>query len=175
MLQRVGPANHSPETPRHLGKEMVECIVKGVADSAPDVRVVSAEEFHRVVFGARPGEVLLRADTIVSLLSRPEIKQRVEDSGLTHLILVAAPSQPKMRCVASESLGMSASTRMATPSTRWALKLLQMCVLVRRHVTRCHRYGFSQAKPRRRKKTRTGPRRAATHARAALAGVCSPG
>ena len=91
--------DHAPETPRHLGKEMVECIVKGVADSAPDVRVVSAEEFHRVVFGVRPGEVLLRADTIVSLLSRPEIKQRVEDSGLTHLILVAGsthhrPGQP---------------------------------------------------------------------------------
>jgi hypothetical protein len=46
--------DHAPETRRHLGKEMVDCIVKGVADAAPDVRVVSAEEFHRVVFGSSP-------------------------------------------------------------------------------------------------------------------------
>jgi hypothetical protein len=49
---------------------------------------VPEEEFYRAVFGVKPAEVLLRADTIGTLLARPDIRQRVGESGLTYLILV---------------------------------------------------------------------------------------
>jgi len=78
----------SPGTPRGLGEEMVECVTHDLAEAAPEVRLVPEEEFHRAVFGGRPGEVLLRADTIGTLLARPDIRQRVRELGLTHLILV---------------------------------------------------------------------------------------
>jgi hypothetical protein len=78
----------SPETPKSLGAEMVECITRGLTDAAPEVRLVPEVEFYRAVFGVRPGEVLLRADTIGTLLARPDIRQRIGESGLTHLILV---------------------------------------------------------------------------------------
>jgi hypothetical protein len=79
----------SPETSRSLGKEMVECVMRDLAKAEPDVRLVPEEEFYRAVFGVKPGEVSLRADTIATLLARPDIRQRVGESGLTHLILVA--------------------------------------------------------------------------------------
>ena len=80
----------SPETPKHLGAEMVECVTRGLAEAAPEVRLVPEEEFYRAVFGVKPGEALLRADTIGTLLARPDIRQRVSESGLTHLILVGS-------------------------------------------------------------------------------------
>jgi len=78
----------SPETRKSLGEEMVECVTRGLTEAAPEVRLVPDEEFYRAVFGVKPGEVLLRADTIGTLLARPDIRQRVAESGLTHLILV---------------------------------------------------------------------------------------
>lgn len=78
----------SPETPKSLGGEMVECVTRGLAEAAPEVRLVPEEEFYRAVFGVKPGEVLLLAGMIGTLLARPDIRQRVGQSGLTHLILV---------------------------------------------------------------------------------------
>jgi len=79
----------SPEASRSLGEEMVECITRDLAKAAPEVRLVPEEEFYRAVFGVKPGEVMLRADMIGPLLARPDIRQRVGESGLTHLILVS--------------------------------------------------------------------------------------
>lgn len=83
----------SPGTPRSLGEEMVECVTHGLAKAAPEVRLVPEEEFYRAVFGVKPGEVLLRADTIATLLARPDIGQRVRESGLTHFILVGGATK----------------------------------------------------------------------------------
>jgi hypothetical protein len=83
----------STETSRSLGEEMVECVTRGLAEAAPEVRLVPEEEFHRAVFGVKPGEVLLRADTIGTLLARPDIGQRVSQSGLTHFILVGGATK----------------------------------------------------------------------------------
>lgn len=83
----------SPETPKGLGGEMVECITRGLATAAPEVRLVPEEEFYRAVFGVKPGEVPLQADTIGALLARPDIRQRVGESGLTHLILVGGETR----------------------------------------------------------------------------------
>jgi len=83
----------SPETSRSLGEEMVECVTRDLAKAAPDVRLVPEEEFYRAIFGVKPGEVFLRADTIGPLLARPDIRQRVRESGLTHLILVGGATQ----------------------------------------------------------------------------------
>lgn len=83
----------STETSRSLGEEMVECVTHGLAKAAPEVRLVSEEEFHRAVFGVKPGEVFLQADTIATLLARPDIVQRVRESGLTHFILVAGATK----------------------------------------------------------------------------------
>lgn len=80
-------------TSRSLGEEMVECVTHGLAKAAQEVRLVSEEEFHRAVFGVKPGEVLLRADTITTLLARPDIQQRVRESGLTHFILVGGATK----------------------------------------------------------------------------------
>jgi len=78
----------SPETPRSLGEEVVECVTRGLTETAPEIRIVSEEEFDRAIFGVKSGEVLLRRDTIGPLLTRPDVSQRVGQSGLTHLILV---------------------------------------------------------------------------------------
>jgi hypothetical protein len=67
---------------------MVECVTRDLAKAVPEARLVPEEKFHRAVFGVKPGEVFLRADTIRTLLARPDIGQRVRESGLTHLILV---------------------------------------------------------------------------------------
>ena len=83
----------SPETPRNLREKMVKCVTDGLAKAALEVRLVSEEEFHRAVFGVKPGEVFLRADTIRTLLARPDISQRVRESGLTHLILVGSATK----------------------------------------------------------------------------------
>jgi len=85
--------DNSPETPRYLREMMVKCVTDGLAKAALEVRLVSEEEFHRAVFGVKPGEVFLRADTIRTLLARPDISQRVRESGLTHLILVGSPTK----------------------------------------------------------------------------------
>jgi hypothetical protein len=83
----------STETSRSLGEEMVECVTHGLAKAAPEVRLVSEEEFHRAIFGLKPGEVFLQTDTIATLLARPDIGQRVSQSGLTHLILVGGATK----------------------------------------------------------------------------------
>jgi hypothetical protein len=83
----------SPETPKSLGEEMIECVTRGLTETAPGVRLVPEEEFHLAVFGVKPGEVMLRADTIATLLARPDIKRRVGASGLTHLILVGGATR----------------------------------------------------------------------------------
>jgi hypothetical protein len=72
---------------------MVECVTRDLAKAAADVRLVPEEEFYPAVFGVKPGEVSLRADTIATLLARPDIRQRVVESGLTHLILVAGATR----------------------------------------------------------------------------------
>jgi hypothetical protein len=78
----------SPDTPRSSGEKMVECITRGLAKAATEVRLVPEEEFYRAIFGLKPDEVMLREDTIGTLLLRPDIRRRVGASGLTHLILV---------------------------------------------------------------------------------------
>ena len=78
----------SPDTPKGLGEDIVECVVRGLRETAPEVRLVSEEDFDRAVFGVKPGEVLLRRETIKPLLARPDIRERVRESHLTHLILV---------------------------------------------------------------------------------------
>ena len=78
----------SPDTPKGLGEDIVECVMRGLRETAPEVRLVSEEDFDRAVFGVKPGEVLLRRETIKPLLARPDIRQRVSESHLTHLILV---------------------------------------------------------------------------------------
>jgi len=78
----------SPETPTSLGREMVDCVNHGLAKVIPDIRIASEEEFARTIFGLKPGEILLRRDTIGALLTRPDIAQRISRSGLTHVILV---------------------------------------------------------------------------------------
>jgi len=83
----------SPETLRSFGEEMVECVTRDLAKAVPEARLVPEEEFHRTVFGVKPGEVFLRADTIRTLLDRPDIGQRVRESGLTHLILVGGATK----------------------------------------------------------------------------------
>jgi hypothetical protein len=81
-------SDFSPGTSKRLGDEMVECVTHGLAEAAPEVRLVPEVEFYRAVFGLKPGEVLLQADTIRTLLARPDIRQRAGESSLTHLILV---------------------------------------------------------------------------------------
>jgi len=78
----------SPDTPKGLGEDIVECVMRGLRETAPEVRLVSEEDFDQAVFGVKPGEVLLRRETIKPLLARPDIRQRVSESHLTHLILV---------------------------------------------------------------------------------------
>jgi len=106
----------SPETLRSFGEEMVECVAHDLAKAAPKVRLVPEEEFHRAIFGVKPGEVLLRADTIKTLLARPDIRQRVAESGLTHLILLegATGSTPvsRNRGVGSARVEWMRSTRL---------------------------------------------------------------
>jgi len=88
-LSVIFSSDFSPGTPETLGREMIECVRRGLGKEAPQVRLVSHEEFHRVVFpGLKPAEVLLRADTLPVLLARPEIRQRINQLGLTHLLLV---------------------------------------------------------------------------------------
>ncbi len=83
----------SPETSKSLGGEMVKCITRGIAKAAPEIRLVPEEEFYRAAFGVKPGEVLLQADTIGTLLAQPDVRQRVSESGLTHLILVGGATR----------------------------------------------------------------------------------
>jgi hypothetical protein len=92
-LSALFSRDFSPETSRSLGEEMVECITRDLAKAAPEVRLVSEEEFYRAVFGVKPGEVMLRADMIGPLLARPDIRQRVRESGLTHFILVGGATK----------------------------------------------------------------------------------
>jgi hypothetical protein len=66
----------SPETPKSLGEEVVECVTHGLLKTAPDVRIVAEQQFDRTIFGLKPGEILLRKDTIRILLARPDIRQR---------------------------------------------------------------------------------------------------
>lgn len=78
----------SPDMPKGLGEDIVKCVTRGLRETAPEVRLVSEEDFDQAVFGVKPGEVLLRRETIKPLLARPDIRQRVRESNLTHLILV---------------------------------------------------------------------------------------
>lgn len=78
----------SPETSTHLGDEIVQCVVRALTRTAPNVHVESEEEFDRTLFGLKPGEVLLRRDTLDILLARPDVKRRATQSGLTHVVLV---------------------------------------------------------------------------------------
>ncbi len=78
----------SPEMRRSLGEDMAKCVTRGLATTAPEVRLVSEEEFHHTIFGLKPGEVMLSEDTIGTLLARPDTRRRVGESGITHLVLV---------------------------------------------------------------------------------------
>src|SRR5262245_3528919 len=78
----------SPDMPKGLGEDIVKCVTRGLRETAPEVRLVSEEDFDRAVFGVKPGEVLLRRETIKPLLARPDIRERVRESQLAHLILV---------------------------------------------------------------------------------------
>jgi hypothetical protein len=70
-LSVVFSHDFSADTPRSLGNNIVDCVTRGLTEAAPDVRVLAADDFHRLVFRVKPGGVLLRPDTITSLLSRP--------------------------------------------------------------------------------------------------------
>ena len=78
----------APETPAGLGREMVTCITRRVAKTAPDVRLVSEAEFFREVFEAEASAVLLRPETLQGLLAQPHVAARLTSTGLTHLVLV---------------------------------------------------------------------------------------
>jgi len=105
----------SPETLRSFGDEMAECVTHDLAKAVPKIRLVHEEEFHRAIFGLKPGEVFLRADMIGPLLARPDIRQRVAESGLTHLILLegatrSTPVSGSNRGVGSAVFGWMRST-----------------------------------------------------------------
>jgi hypothetical protein len=78
----------SPEASNSLGQEMVACVTDGLIAAVPEVRLMSPAEAHRALFGLEPGGVLLRADTLPTLLARPETRRRASEIGLTHLIIV---------------------------------------------------------------------------------------
>jgi hypothetical protein len=78
----------SPDMPKGLGDDIVKCVTRGLRETAPKVRLVSEEDFDQAVFGVKPGEVLLRRETIKPLLARSDIRERIRESHLTHLILV---------------------------------------------------------------------------------------
>jgi hypothetical protein len=113
----------SPETSRSLGEEMVECVTRDLAKVAPDVRLVPEEEFYRAIFELKLGEVLLRADTIGTLLARPDIRQRVSQSGLTHLILVGGATHSHSGRLVDYGLGFEVSS---TRSTRLTASIFEL-------------------------------------------------
>jgi len=76
-------------TTRSLGRQMVDCITRRLSETTPVVRVAQPKEFYHSLFQLEPEEVLLNAATVPTLLSRPDIRQRADDAGLTHLILVS--------------------------------------------------------------------------------------
>lgn len=114
----------SPETDRSLGEKMVECITRGLAEAAPEVRLVPEEEFYRAIFGLKPDEVMLQTDTIGTLLARPDIRQRVGESGLTHLILVSGATNLAAGVVRSIGQGFFESA--ATRSTQLTASLFEL-------------------------------------------------
>jgi hypothetical protein len=118
----------SPQTPPGLGRDMVRCITRGVEKAAPGVRLVSEKDFHHALFAARPGEVLLRHDTIADLFARPAIAQRVRDLGLTHLVLVAGETSRQGAQVAGGAAGPCCAAVMseATKSTRLAASIFEL-------------------------------------------------
>ena len=84
-------SDFSPETPGGLGEDMTECIGRALQKVLPRGSVVREEKFYEVVFpGLTPRQVLLRADTLPTLVARPEIRQRLDQLGLHYLILVGA-------------------------------------------------------------------------------------
>src|SRR5262245_13939551 len=78
----------APETPEGLGREMVTCITRRVAKTAPDVRLVSETDFFRQVFEAEASAVLLRPETLQGLLAQSHVAARLRSTALTHLVLV---------------------------------------------------------------------------------------
>ncbi len=88
VLSVVFSHDFAPETPENTGRDIVNCVTRGIAEAVPDARLMSSGEFHRAIFAVEAGEVLLRLDTIGVLFGRDDVKQRVQRIGLTHLILV---------------------------------------------------------------------------------------
>ena len=126
----------SPETSSSLGEEIVECVTHGLAKEAPEVRLVSEEEFHRAIFGLKPGEVFLQADTIATLLARPDIGQRAREVGVTHFFWWGVqrkpiPSGQVNQCEARDSPPLSSNWRAAESERCWrALKAAKATLLV---------------------------------------------
>jgi hypothetical protein len=116
----------SPETAPRLGRDMVRCITRAVARTVPDVRLVSETEFHQAVFAAKPGEVLLRPDTISELFRRPLIAERAGDFGVTHLVLVAGGTTRHGQATPLGGGGVAGIVSEATKSTRLTASILEL-------------------------------------------------
>lgn len=87
-------SDFAPETRRGLGEDMVSCVRDAVRDGVPGVVVASHEQFFQTVFpGLDREHVLLRADTLPALVSRPDLRQRIDDARIDYLVLVGARAE----------------------------------------------------------------------------------
>ena len=117
----------APETPASLGREMVACITRRLAKTAPDVRLVSAAEFFREVFAGEAGAVLLRRETLPELLAQPHVAGRLGRAGLTHLVLVGGATTRTGRPVAGgAAFGGVGVAFEATKSTRLSASIVDV-------------------------------------------------
>jgi hypothetical protein len=84
-------ADFAPLIQRSLGLDMVDCIRDAVRAGVPHVAVLTQDQFFPLIFpGLSARQVLIRADTIPALLAREEIRRRLDEAEIDHLILVDA-------------------------------------------------------------------------------------
>jgi hypothetical protein len=119
LVAVVYSPDFAQEISQRLGEKMAGCIVRGLNAVAPEISLLSTEAFHLKVVGVKPGEVLLRPETIGPLLSRPDIRQRVRDSGATHLVLVRHGESREQRAT-------GAGPHLATRTTRLTASIFEL-------------------------------------------------